>query len=165
MSQKKCVVLILVSSAVSVFAADHNNPAAEPFRNPYMADSAYTVTHSRSDFTSIAGPTGKSRALRADEIKWKALGPVNGFIPLYSSPYPNGNRVIWVGGYDRVAKLDADTLDVLTTYATGGNTYFGEEETERHIQAMDKLDDAAKLAYINKSGPRPIHSCRPSIAC
>ena len=147
MSYKKYAALVLASIVVTALAADK---PAEPYRNPFMADSAYTVTHSRSDFTSIAGPTGKSRALRADEIKWKALGPVNGFIPLYSGPYPNGKRVIWVGGYDRVAKLDADTLDVLTTYATGGNTYFGEEETERHIQAMDKLDDAAKLAYINK---------------
>ena len=148
MSKKTSLtVSLLLASVVSAMAAD--KPAA-PYANPYMADSAYTVTHSRSDFTALAGPVGPTRRLSADEIKWKALGPVNGFIPVYSSPYPNGKRVIWVGGFDRVAKLDADTLEVLTTYAVGGTTYFGNDEIERHIAAMDKADDKGMLDYVTK---------------
>ena len=131
----------------SVFAGD--KPAA-PYVNQYLADSSYSVTHAASDFTALAGPAGKSRRLRADEITWKRAGPFNGMTPVYSSPYPNGKRVIWLGGYDRVTKLHANTLEVLTTYAIGGNTYFGNEEIDRHLATLDKLGDKDMLDYTFK---------------
>ena len=42
MSYKKYAALVLASIAVTALAADK---PAEPYRNPFMADSAYTVTH------------------------------------------------------------------------------------------------------------------------
>jgi hypothetical protein len=125
----------------------------EPFTNPALAASSFAVTHMRHNFTSLAGPTvrlGPGRRLRPDEVQWKTVGPINATPPLYSAPYPNGKRVIWIGGYDRVAKLDAETLEILTTYAIGGNTYFGSEEIERDMAVMDALDDKGLLDYRMK---------------
>ena len=141
---------LVFAVGVATGLADPIAKPAEPVRNPYLADSAYPVAHGYSDFTTLPGPTGPSRKLHPDEIIWKAIGPTNGFAPIFSNPYPNGKRVIWVGGYDRVAKLDADTLDVLTTYAIGGNKYFGEEEIHRHIATMDRMTDGEVAAYEQK---------------
>ena len=143
-------LLLVAASQMSAAVAPGSKPAA-PFANPWLADSAYNVTHSNSDFTALAGPLGKSRRLGADEITWKHAGPFNGMTPVYSSPYPNGKRVIWIGGYDRVTKLDADTLEVLTTYAIGGNTFFGNEEIDRHIATLDKLGDKEMLEFTLKT--------------
>ena len=145
------VFAVTSSVAFAAFAAIAADKPAAPFANPYLADSTYNVTHTRANYTPIAGPVGPSRQLKADEIIWKPVGPYNEFPPTYSGPYPNGKRVVWVGGYDRVAKLDADTLEVLTTYANGGNTFFGVEETTRHVDTMDKLDDMAMLDYTIKT--------------
>lgn len=135
--------MLLAVPLISV-AGSATRPDLQP-PNPSLAGSDYPIMHSRSDFTPLAGPTGPGRRLHTDEIQWKTIGPINGYAPLYSGPYPNGKRVIWVGGYDRVAKLDADTLDVLTSYAIGGNTYFGSEEIERHIANLDSIGDDKKM--------------------
>jgi hypothetical protein len=137
---------LLSTAVVSVTPAT----AAAPIHNPYLAESAYPVAHGYGDFTPLPGPVGPSRKLHAGEIIWKPIGPVNGYAPIYSNPYPNGKRVIWVGGYDRVSKLDADTLEVLTTYAIGGNTYFGDEEIDRHIATMESLGTAQAAMYEQK---------------
>jgi hypothetical protein len=147
---------LLVASPLAS-QAGHAPPAAPP-HNPYLADSEYPVAHGYGDLAPYAGPRGPSRVLRDDEIEWKPVGPINGFVTMYSSPYANGKRVIWVGGYDRIAKLDADTLAVLTTYAIGGNTYFGEEEIMRHIATMDGLDEPALEAYEQKLWREPFKS-------
>lgn len=144
----------LVAVASLSIAAESVKPAA-PFVNPYLAASSYPVTHATSDFSPVAGPVGPSRRLHANEVQWKPIGPVNGWTVIYSGLYPNGKRVIWVGGYDRVAKLDADTLEILTTYAIGGNTYFGEEEIGRHIATMDKLGDKDLPGYNLKLWEEP----------
>ncbi len=143
------VSALLIATLLSAGVHASAKPAA-PFANPYLADSSYNITHAAANYTRIAGPTGPGRKLKPDEIIWKPVGPYNEFPPVYSGPYPNGKRVMWVGGYDRVAKLDADTLEVLTTYAKGGNTFFGVEETTRHVDTMDKLDDMGMLDYTMK---------------
>ena len=120
---------------------------APPFANQHFADSAYQITHANSDFSPLAGPTGPSHRLASNEVTWKPFGPVNASTLMYSGKYPNGKRVIWIGGYDRIAKVDADTLEVLTTYGIGGNTYFGEQEIGHHIDMMDKADDKTMLDY------------------
>jgi hypothetical protein len=139
-------LLIGVTLALTYTTALAATPAASP-RNPYLADSAYPVAHGYGDLAPFPGPEGPSRRLQPDEIIWKKVGPINGYAPIFSNPYPNGKRVIWVGGYDRVAKLDADTLDILTTHGLGGNTYFGEEEIERHINRMDAMNDEEVARY------------------
>ena len=128
---------------------------AEPPRNPYLADSTYPVAHGYGDFTTVAGPIGPGRQLRPTEIVWKGVGPINGYAPTFSNPYPNGKRVLWVGGYDRISKLDGDTFAVLTTYGLGDNTYFGAEEIERHIYTMDHMSDKDVALYEQKLWRNP----------
>lgn len=139
-------LLVCAALPASVLA---DKPAV-PYISPYLADSTYPVTHPNYDFTPTPGPVGPSRRLRPDEIQWKPTGPLNAFPLLYSAPYPNGKRVAWIGGFDRVAKLDADTLEVLTTYSIGNKTYFGNDESERHVATMNKLDDDGLAAYNAK---------------
>ena len=139
-------LLLMVAIFPLVVSAAPTLPTPPP-HNPFLADSTYPVAHGYGDLISIAGPTGKGRQLCADEIKWKGVGPINGYTPTFSNPYPNGKRVLWLGGYDRIVKLDADSLAVLSTYAIGGNTYFGEEEIERHLATMDKMTDADVKTY------------------
>src|SRR5262245_6258695 len=112
---------VLCALALAAAGASAQTPTP-PIHNPFLADSAYPVAHGYGDLTPFAGPKAGSRQLQVDEITWKKVGPINGYAPIFSNPYPNGKRVIWVGGYDRVAKLDADSLEVLTTYGLGGNT-------------------------------------------
>jgi hypothetical protein len=140
-----CLILSFLSVASSTVTADQRS--VPPFKNPHLADSSYAVTHDRHEYTALAGPVDRSRGLRADEVIWKPLGPFNTSMLMYSGIYPDGGRVIWVGGYDRIAKLDAETLDVLATYAIGGNTFFTEEETRRHIATMDSLAPDDMVAY------------------
>ena len=153
------IQLCLLAGLTPLFASA--NPAL-PIQNKYLADSPYPVMHGYGDFTPTPGPVGPSRQLRADEITWKGVGPLNGYVPLYSNPYPNGKRVIWLGGYDRITKLDADTFAILTTYAIGGNTYFGAEEIERHIATMDRMNDADVDAYEQKLWRAPFTATQAS---
>jgi hypothetical protein len=151
-------ILAALLMALSLASQAGAAPPVAPPHNPFLADSEYPVAHGYGDLTPYVGPRGPSRALRADEIQWKPVGPINGFATMYSSRYANGKRVIWIGGYDRIAKLDADTLAVLTTYAIGGNTYFGEEEIKRHIATMDGLNEQALEAYEQKLWREPFKS-------
>jgi hypothetical protein len=132
--------------------------AASPGKNPYLADSQYAVTHDMANFTSTAGPEGPSRQLAEEEIIWKPIGPFNGAMLMYSGEYPTGKRVIWTGGYDRISKLDADTLEVLATYGIGDNSFFTEEEVRRHISIMDKSTDDEMVKYVQKMWEEPAYS-------
>lgn len=144
-------VLASLLALTFIASSGATEPPALPARNPQLADSTYNIAHTTADFTVLPGPVGPGRRIRDDEYRWKPIGPINGYAALYSAPYPNGKRVVWVGGNDRVAKLDADSLAVLTTYAIGGNTYFGEEEIRRHIATMDAMDDDAVVKYGMKT--------------
>lgn len=151
-------LLGVLAAFLSFVAVASPAKPAMPFVNPAYAASTYAETHMLANFTPLAGPVGPGRPLQASEVTWKPIGPVNGWALMYSGPYPDGRRVIWVGGYDRVAKLDADTLEVLTTYAIGGNTYFGQEEIERHIATIDQLGDRDFVNYNINVWAEPIRS-------
>ena len=137
--------LILIFAAPSSWA---ENPPAEPFKNPHLADSEYPVIHGRGNYTPLAGPVDQTRRLKADEVKWTPMGPGDSHAIVYSAPYPSGDRVIWVGGYDRVAKVDAETFDVLTTYAIGDTQFVTESEARQRVAKLDSLPDDDLLDYV-----------------
>ncbi len=113
-----------------------------PPRNPHMADSFWPIIHGGSDgskISPVAGPMGKSRPLRADEIKWKATGPMESLNTSYSSVYPDGRRVMWVGSHQQLIKLDADTLETLSTYVMRTGTFLGPDDIERIDRHYDRL--------------------------
>lgn len=107
--------------AVTVSApATRENPAHAPNyapANPYMADSVVSVGHinsAQSTGVDIAGPSGPTKELTEENggLTYTHLGPGHfGFA--ISPPYPNGKRVIWSNGADRISKLDYDTLEVI----------------------------------------------------
>ena len=121
-------------AVAAVFAAASAFAENPPPRNPYLADSFWPIIHGGSDGSKISpqpGPTVKSHALRADEIKWKATGPMESLDTSYSSVYPDGRRVMWVGTHQQLIKLDADTLETLSTYVMHEGTFIGPDDIER----------------------------------
>lgn len=123
--------------------------AAAP-RNPYLADSGVPIGHidsAQSTSTPIAGPTGPSGALGPDDLTYQHLGP--GHFGIAISPeYPDGGRVIWSNGGDRISKLDAGSLDVLAELALPGRTLQTPEQADAELEVLDRehgelLADAA----------------------
>ena len=74
---------------------------------------------------------------------------------MYSAPYPNGQKVIWVGGYDRVQKLDADTLKPLATFRLRDRPFLDDGLIRQHIEKMDGADDSALIDYGLEIQARP----------
>ena len=134
-----------VAAEIPVFAMAAE--PAEPFKNPHLADSTYSAAHVAAHYTPLAGPETTSRRLRNDEYLWKPLGQVNSIAPIYSGPYPNGKRVVWVGGHDRVAKLDADTLETLATHSITGRNYYSDEKIRSYIEQIDNLPWPERVHY------------------
>ena len=64
-----------------------------------------------------AGPAGPTEALSAQNggLTYTHLGPGH-FGAAISPPYPDGKRVIWSNGAERISKLDYDTMEVLSEY-------------------------------------------------
>ncbi|MFV0277614.1 MAG: hypothetical protein ACK5HY_10570, partial [Parahaliea sp.] len=102
---------LVVGPGVAAEAADKAAEHAMPPGNPHLADSSYPVTHYRANRTTIAGPVGPGRRLGQEDWTWVPTGPINAYPPTYSGTYLDGRRVIWISGNDRIAKLDAETLE------------------------------------------------------
>lgn len=93
------------------------------YRNPFLANSENPISHGRcdqQDCTELSGalPANKSGAgdvLTEDDRQFTWLGPGH-FGGLISGTYPDGGRTIWSNGRECIAKLDYETLEVLTTY-------------------------------------------------
>ena len=85
--------------------------------NPYLADSVAPIGHinsGQSTGMAHAGPAGPSEELSIENggLTYTHLGPGH-FGYAISPPYPNGKRVVWSNGADRISKLDYDTLEVI----------------------------------------------------
>jgi hypothetical protein len=88
--------------------------------NPYLANTVASIAHinsAQSTGMKHAGPTGPSENLSEKNagLTYTHMGPGHyGFA--ISDPYPNGKRVIWSNGGERISKLDYDTLAVIDEY-------------------------------------------------
>ena len=88
--------------------------------NPYLANSVVPIGHvnsAQSTGMAHAGIRGPSEVLSQENggLNYTHLGPGHyGFA--ISAPYPNGKRVIWSNGGERISKLDYDTLEVIDEY-------------------------------------------------
>lgn len=112
-----------------------------PPKNPCLADSAYALAHGDSaqqDSTEIAGPVGPTQTLDPLQINYAPIGPAHFGLQI-SSPYPDGRRVIWSNGGDRIAKLDHDTFDVLATYELPDKKIWTYHEAEEAIDKFETL--------------------------
>jgi hypothetical protein len=130
-------------SSAALFAVLASTPAAAanlPPKNPYLADSSYPLGHGTSaqqGSVPIAGPRGPSRTLLPEEITYAPLGPAH-FSSNTSGRYPDGRRVLWSNGLDRIAKVDHDSFEVLATYFLPGAERYSERQAEASIAAFDR---------------------------
>jgi hypothetical protein len=128
-------------TVLSVFASAEALPNSDlPPRNPFLADSvvaAFHVNSGQTGATSVSGPIGKTRQISEKDIIWKKIGPGDGYSLQYSSVYPNGKRIGWFGGGQQLLKLDADTLETISTYILNKGKFYSPEEIERLIARAD----------------------------
>ena len=86
-----------------------------PLPNPFLADSHNAMAHNdpaQQDAVSLAGPSGPSRRLSPEEIQYLHTGPAH-FGQVVSGVYPDGRRVFWGNGIDRIVKVDYDTYELV----------------------------------------------------
>lgn len=145
--RKVLMLALLATFGIPALAADAARVPALPTANPVLPDSPWGVMYGSPAVAGLAvvpGPAERaSRRLRPDEIQWRGLGPVNTYVLLTSGVYPDGRRVIWAGGYDRIVKLDQATLRVLATYVINGQQFINDGDFEQRIAQMDAMSDEA----------------------
>ncbi len=113
--------------------------AERPPRNPFLADSVYPLGHGdpgQQDALPVPGPEAPGPALAPGEIDYAHVGPAH-FGAYTSSAYPDGRRVIWSNGVDRIVKVDFDSFEVLATYWVPGAERFDEAQADASIAAFD----------------------------
>ncbi|MFT5697091.1 MAG: hypothetical protein ACI9QQ_003075 [Myxococcota bacterium] len=118
--------------------------AAElPPRNPYLADSVYPLGHGDSgqqDALPVRGPSDPGPKLERSEIEYAHIGPAH-FGAYTSSPYPDGRRVIWSNGLDRIVKVDFETFEVLATYWIPGARRWTEADADEGIASLAESNE------------------------
>ena len=135
--------MLVAAVAPACAGDDAPEPAASalpavPPANPYLADSEYPVSHhnpAQQDSTMLEGPTGPTRTLTDRDFDWQFLGPGH-FGSVISGAYPDGRRVIWSNGGDRIAKLDAETFEVLATYPLPGKEQWTAAQADAALEAL-----------------------------
>ena len=114
-----------------------------PPRNSFLADSSYPIGHGDSaqqDALLVEGPADPGPVLAAGEIQYVPVGPAH-FGAYTSSPYPDGRRVIWSNGLDRIVKVDFETFEVLATYWVPGARRWTEAEADASIARFDNSNE------------------------
>ncbi len=114
-----------------------------PPRNPYLADSSYSMAHgnpAQQDAVPQAGPTGPSRTLLPEQIDYRHVGPGH-FGATTSGLYADGRRILWGNGIDRIVKIDHDSFEVLQEFHFPGAEVYATEEAEAAIAALDANND------------------------
>jgi hypothetical protein len=105
------------------------------------------INSAQSTGVDIAGPSGPTKELTQENggLTYTHLGPGHfGFA--ISPPYPNGKRVIWSNGGDRISKLDYDTLEVIDEFFLENSSVYvanegpvTAEEADSKIRMLDFL--------------------------
>jgi hypothetical protein len=142
----------------NAFAQASQRPEPQP-RNPFLANSNYSVVHANSgqtDSTIDPGPVGTTRQLALDEMRYHDLGMWN-LLYLVSGPYADGKRVIWTNGSQYMTKLDYDTFDIIAKLRMPGNDHFDGLAHEDFIRTFDSnASFREKFEAAKKSGLPPV---------
>lgn len=146
--KKKIAVLV---SALAMSSACMVQAANQATVNPYLATSNNPIPHSNSaqqDNVQVAGPTSPSRTLNEfSDITFTETGPFQ-FGQSTSSVYPDGRRVMWGSGSDRIVKVDQETQAVLASVALPGRNFLNMGIGLEAIHNIDTLDPQAGLAWV-----------------
>jgi hypothetical protein len=136
---KAATTLLALLPAIALSASEELAPV-----NPWLADSTYPITHvssAQSGSLGLAGPLGPSRTLGDADIAYRFMGPAH-LIQVISGPYPDGRRVIWSIGADRLVKQDYHSFDIVDTLML-------REDSPYTPQWADSREDAIQ----NSRGP------------
>ena len=136
-------------AAVITFFGTAAFAANLPPRNPFLADSVYPLGHGDSgqqDALPVAGPEDPGPALDESEIQYNHTGPAQ-FGAYTSSPYPDGRRVIWSNGLDRIVKVDYESFETLATHWIEGARRWTEEDAEPAIDRFDESNEGLTSIY------------------
>lgn len=111
--------------------------------NPYLANSVYPLGHGGShqqDSLPVAGPEDQTRPLNSNEIQYTHTGP-GLFGVSTSGKYPNGQRVFWGNGLDRIVKLDYHTHKVIASRMIDAANVYDETQANQSINYFDNNND------------------------
>jgi hypothetical protein len=124
-------------------------------QNPHLADSVLPIGHinsAQSTGVDHAGPAGPTEVLSQENggLTYTHIGPGH-FGAAISPPYPNGKRVIWSNGAERISKLDYDTLEVLSEYPLKKSPIYQNNDglisAEQADKVFSRLDWLPKFSY------------------
>jgi hypothetical protein len=118
--------------------------------NTFLADSAAPIGHvnsAQSTGVQHPGPSGPTETLTIEDgsLSYTHVGPAH-FGLAISPPYPDGSRVIWSNGGERISKLDYESLEVIdelflvdsAIYKANGGP-ITEEQAEADFAILDDL--------------------------
>ena len=139
----------LLLAAVAMSPGQTVSAAEMPPKNPFLANSNYAMGHGDSaqqDAVPQAGPMGPSRALEPAELQYTFTGP--GFFGINTSGvYPDGKRVFWGNGLDRLVKLDFDSYEVITEKFFPAVEHYSKEQSERAIAKFEHSNSGIFAIY------------------
>ena len=128
-----------VAQTTTTLAAD--SVACEtPPQNPFFADSPAPIGHidaSQSNGSPTAGPRDSTQTLTPADVQYVHLGPGHAGLAI-SSKYPDGSRVIWSNGADRISKIDAKTFELLAELPRPDKELLSSDEADANIALMDQ---------------------------
>ncbi|MEH6569503.1 MAG: hypothetical protein V7709_10525 [Halioglobus sp.] len=123
--------------------------------NSHLADSVLPIGHinsAQSTGMDHAGPSGPTEELSQENngLTYTHIGPGH-FGAAISPPYPNGKRVIWSNGAERISKLDYDSLEVIDEFQLKNSPIYqsngGPVTSEQADKVFKKLDFLPKFRY------------------
>ena len=128
-----------VAQTTTTLAADSDACENAP-RNPFFADSPAPIGHidaSQSNASPTAGPRDSTQTLTPADLQYVHLGPGHAGLAI-SSKYPDGSRVIWSNGADRISKIDAKTFELLAELPRPDKELLSSDEADANIALMDQ---------------------------
>lgn len=119
--------------------------------NPFLARSATPISHRNSaqqNASRIPGPSGPTATLAENQLDWRFLGPGH-YGAVLSSVEKDGRRVLWSNGAETIAKLDAETFEVLAQLPLIPEGRFTQAEAATELNRVYAAPDAeqADLAF------------------
>lgn len=145
---KRTKALLLLKSCLilSVFSLELRAVEFPPI-NSFLAKSIYPMGHgdpAQQDALLTPGPKNPGAVVPPELIEYAPSGPAQ-FGAYTSGQYPDGRRVFWVNGLDRIVKIDFETFEILSTHWFDG------------IKRWSEADADAAIAYFNQEnqGLRP----------
>jgi hypothetical protein len=100
----------------------------------------------QSDWSGVAGPKRPGGTLTEDKLLYQHLGPAHFGIAI-SPAYPDGRKVIWSNGGDRISKLGYETLESLAELPLSGKGLLSAHEADAAIAKLDGL-----IAMVTNEG-------------